>query len=127
MGDHKVAAGRHRVQQPADDGARLVVVGDEVQDPEKHDGDRSVEVEGASGVVEDFIRLLKIGIDVVGGALWATDQQCARVGEDQRIVVDVHDARFWRDTLGDLMGVVGGRQTGTYVEELPYLGLAGQV
>lgn len=34
------------------------------------------------------------------------------------VVVDVDDAGFRRDALGDLMGVVDGRQPGADVEEL---------
>ena len=47
--------------------------------------------------------------------------------QHERIVVDVDDPGIRRDRLGDLMGVVGGRQAGTDVQELPDPRFAGQV
>jgi hypothetical protein len=47
--------------------------------------------------------------------------------QDQRVVVDVDDARLRSHPLGDLVGVVGGGQAGADVEELPDAGLTGQV
>ncbi len=44
----------------------------------------------------------------------------------QRVVVDVHDAGVRGDLLGDLVGVLRGRQAGAQVEKLPDPGL-GQV
>lgn len=45
----------------------------------------------------------------------------------KRIIVDVHDPRFWRQPLGDLVGVVSGRQPCAYVQELTNALLARQV
>jgi hypothetical protein len=49
------------------------------------------------------------------------------MGQDDRVVVDVDDLRVRGDPLGDLVGVVGGRQAGADVQELADLRLAGQV
>jgi hypothetical protein len=47
--------------------------------------------------------------------------------QDQRIVVDVDDARLRCDLLGHLMRVVEGGQSRSDVEELPDSDLRGQV
>src|SRR5439155_14279717 len=69
----------------------------------------------------------QIGVDVVGDAFRAAREQGTGVREDQRVVVDVDDARFRGDRLGHLMGVVRGRQTGADVEELADAGFAGEI
>ena len=69
----------------------------------------------------------QVGVDVVAGALGGAGQQGAGVHQHERVVVDVDDARFRRDRLRDLVGVVGGGQPGADVEELPDARLAGQV
>lgn len=43
------------------------------------------------------------------------------------VVVDVHDAAFWRDPLCDFVSVVGSGQTGADVEELTNSRLTSQV
>jgi hypothetical protein len=42
------------------------------------------------------------------------------MSEHQRVVVHVDDLRVRRDALRHFVSVLHGRQTGTYVEELPY-------
>jgi len=59
--------------------------------------------------------------------LGAAGEQRAGVHQHQRVVVDVDDAGLGRDGLGDLVGVVGGRQAGADVLELADARLAGQV
>jgi hypothetical protein len=49
------------------------------------------------------------------------------VRQHQRVVVHVHDPGLRCDPLRDLMRVVGRREPGPHVEELPDPGLAGQV
>jgi hypothetical protein len=48
------------------------------------------------------------------------------VGEDHRIVVHVHDPGVRGRGLGDLMGVVDGRQAGADVEELADAAFGGE-
>jgi hypothetical protein len=49
------------------------------------------------------------------------------MGEDDGVVVHVHDPAVGRLRLRDLVGVVGRGDAGADVEELPDAGLAGQV
>ena len=49
------------------------------------------------------------------------------MGEHDGVVIDVNDAGFGRDPLGDLMGVASGRDAGADIEELPDPGLGGEV
>jgi hypothetical protein len=49
------------------------------------------------------------------------------VGEHDGVVVDVDDAGFRRDGLGDLVDVGGGGDAGADIEELPDPGLGGEV
>ena len=49
------------------------------------------------------------------------------MGQDQGIVVHVDDLGLRGHALGDLMGIVRGRQAGPDIQELADPGLAGQV
>src|SRR5690606_26850369 len=127
VGDDEVAAGGEPGEQPPDDRAGLVVVGDVAEDVQQHQPDGLVEVERPAGLGEDPLGFAYVGVDVAGGALRAAGQQRAGVGEDERVVVDVDDAGVGRGALRHLVGVVDGRQAGADVEELPDADLAGQV
>lgn len=63
----------------------------------------------------------------LSGRHWETPQQGRGVQQHHRVVVDVDDAALRRLALGDLVGVVRGRDAGTEVEELRDAGLTGQV
>src|SRR6266571_1717196 len=102
IAEGEIAARWHGIQQALDDRLRVVGVGD------------------LAGVAQ-------VGVDVVAGALGRAGEQGAGVHQHERIVVDVDDARFRGDRLGDLVGVVGGRQAGADVQELADPRLAGQV
>lgn len=65
-----------------------------------------------------------VGFDVTGRTLRAAGKQRPGVGQHERIVVDVDHPRFGSDSLGDLVGVVDGRQPGPDIEELADSGLA---
>jgi hypothetical protein len=90
-----------------------------VQDRQQHQRDRLVEVQRGPGLLHDRVRVAHVGFGVVGRALGGARQQCAGMRQHQRIVVDVHDPRLRGEPLRDLVGVVGGRQAGADVEELP--------
>lgn len=61
-----------------------------------------------------------VDLDVLGGALGGGTQQGRRVGEDDRVVVAVDDARVRGGLLGDLVKVGLGGDAGADVEELAY-------
>ncbi|MDX3388035.1 hypothetical protein PV682_42345 [Streptomyces niveiscabiei] len=50
----------------------------------------------------------------------------AAVGQDQRVVVDVHDPGVRGGAVYDVVGVLGGPQAGAAVQVLGDAGLAGQ-
>ena len=93
MGQHQGAAGRQRVDQGAHDAVRVLVVGYEVHERDEGECDRPAEVEEATGVVEDRLRIAHIGLDVVRGAFGPADQQGLRVAQDDGVVVRVDDPR----------------------------------
>jgi hypothetical protein len=97
------------------------------EDPEQHQGDRPGQVQGPAGGGQDRVGVVEVGVDIGGGPLRAAGQQGPGVGQDHRVVVDVHDPGLGGDPLGHLVGVVGRRQAGADVEELADPGLAGQV
>ena len=89
--------------------------------------DRPGEVERPGRPRAGSPRVAQVGLEVGGRALGGAGQQGAGVGEDQRVVVHVDDRAIPGRFLGDLVGVVGGRQAGADVEELPDPDLRGQV
>jgi hypothetical protein len=96
------------------------------QDADHHDRDGLGEVERAPRGSQDLLRVPDVGVDVVGGSQRVAGQQGPGVDQDQRVIVDVDDPGLGRDALCQLVGVVGRRQAGPEVEELPDTGLAGQ-
>ena len=92
VGHHQVAAGRQGVKQTAHDAVRVVVIADEVHDPEQGEGDWLGEVERLGGLGEDRTGVVQIGIDVGGGALRVAGEKGTCVDQDERVVVDVDDA-----------------------------------
>jgi hypothetical protein len=97
------------------------------QDSHQHERDRLAEVQGLRGGGQDLVGVAHVGVDVGRDPLRSAGQQGAGVGQDQGIVVHVDDPGVGGDSLGDLVGVVGGRQAGADVQELANLGLTGQV
>jgi hypothetical protein len=74
VGHDQVAAGRDGIHQPRHDRVRVVGVGDEVQDRDEQDSDRTGEVEGVGGAPEDRVGVPQVGLDVVGpafGGCWS--------------------------------------------------------
>ncbi len=106
---------------------RLVSVGDVLQHHQGHDRDGLAEVQQLGGLAEDLAGLPGVGVHVGGGALGGAGQQRPGVGQHDRVIVHVDDARLRRRPLGHLVGVVGGRQAGADVQELPHPGLVDQV
>jgi MFS family permease len=123
------AAGRQGVKQRREDLGGLPLIRDVVQDGDEHQRDGLAEVEHLPGhrVGQDGRGLTQVGLDVSGAAIRSGGQQGARVREDQRVVVDVDDARGRRGRLGDFVHVAGGGQPGPDVEELPDARLFRQV
>src|SRR5690606_26881774 len=127
VADQEVAARGQRGQQPPDDPARLVVLGQVAEDPAEDQRHGLAEVEGVGGGGEDLVDVVQVGVQVGGGPLRGGDQQGPRVRQHQGVVVDVDDARLGGDRLRELVGVARRGQPGADVEELAHPGLAGQV
>jgi len=125
MGQRKVAARRQRARQPGHDPVGIFLVVDVLQDGHQRDRDRPGEVKQPSRLVQDPAGVTQVTVHVGGLALRAADQQRTGVGQDHRIVVHVDHVGLRRDRLGDLVGVVRGRDAGADVEELPDAGLGG--
>ncbi len=123
----QVAARRQAVEQRAHDRAGLFVVRDVPEHADHQQRDRLGEVQRLGRLGDDRLGVVHVGVDVAGGALGRAGEQRAGVGEHQRVVVDVDDAGFRGQPLGDLVGVVGGRQARADVEELAYALLLDQV
>src|SRR5690606_23307288 len=73
----------------------------------------------------DLVGPAQVALDV-GRRAVAAAQQRVRVGQDDRVVVDVDDAGVGRDLEGDGMGVVVVRDAGADVEELAQPAFAGE-
>jgi hypothetical protein len=127
MGQREIAALRQRANEAGHDPVGVLVVVDVLQDGHQRDRDRPGEVKQPSRLVQDPACVTQVTVDVGGLAFRAADQQRAGVGQDHRIVVHVDHAGRRRDRLGDLVGVVRGRDAGADVEELPNAGLGRQV
>ncbi|OLT34374.1 hypothetical protein BJF79_07335 [Actinomadura sp. CNU-125] len=119
MGDDQVAAGCEPGDQTGDGGAYPAVVDEVAQHPQHQQPDRLGEVQGAGRLGEDGAGVAGVGGHDVDGAAAPAGEHGAGVGQDERVVVDVHHARIRGDALGDLVGVVDGRQADADVEELP--------
>src|SRR6266516_1285920 len=116
--DRQVAAGWHGIHEASHCSPRVLGVLDQVQDPEQHDSDRPLEVEGARGACEDLLRIAQIRLQVVDGAGGRACEQRPCMGEHDRVVVDVDDARIRGRRLRHLVGVVRGGNPCADVEEL---------
>ncbi len=126
LGQHQVAARRHRRQQRGDDPVRVVGVHDQVHDRDQHDRHRAGEVQRPCRVRQDRARIAQVRVEVVGRPLRRAGEQRPGMGEHDRVVVHVDHAAVLRHRLGHLVGVVRGRDAGTDVEELPDPRLGGQ-
>src|SRR5690606_40075531 len=102
-----------------------VGLGDDVKDADEDASDGLPEVEGGGGALEDLVGPAQVALDV-GRRAVAAAEQGVRVGQDDRVVVDVDDAGVGRDLGGDGMGVVVVRDAGADVEELAQPALAGE-
>jgi hypothetical protein len=127
MVKREVAAGGHGLHEAAHDRIRLIVVHHVPQHAKHRDRDRLAEVQRPAGVSDDGSGIMHVCVDIVGGPLGRAGQQGPRMRQYQGIVVDVDDLALRRHALGDLMGVVRGRQAGPDIQELADPGLAGQV
>ena len=122
VGQQEIAAGHDRVQQGPDDRSGLVVVQHEVQDAQHDERDRLAEVERGLRGPHDGGGLVRVGVDVAGDRRRGAGQERAGVGQDDRVVVDIHHPRVRPDGRGDLMGVLRGGQARADVQELPHPG-----
>ena len=86
--DGQVTAGRQGRHEPGHDVPGVIVVRDEVQDPEDRQRDRLRQIEGLPQprVTKNLVRVAQVGVDVGGGALG----------------VLVSRARAWVSTIGSL-------------------------
>jgi hypothetical protein len=98
-----------------------------MQDGYQHERHRLREVERVHRVLEDRLRLPEVALDIGGGAFGAALQQEVSVRQDDRVVVDVDDARVRCCPLGDGVDVVAVRDAGADVEELPDASFGRQV
>ena len=114
-------------QIPGDFLSTIVVVQHMPQHAEHRDRDRLAEVKRLAGAGDDGRGIVHVCVNVVGGTLGRTGQQGPRVRQYQGVVVHVDDLGFRRHALGDLVGIVGGRQAGSDIKELADPGLPGQV
>ncbi len=89
-----------------------------VQDRRETEAHRAVQVEGGAGVGEDRVRVAQIRVRVGRPAFRTAGQQRTGVGEDHRVVVDVHDpgVRATPCAISCTFGRVG--EAGADVEEL---------
>jgi hypothetical protein len=123
----EVAARSQGGEVGPDHGGRLVVVDDVAQDAGHDQRHGPVQVHCAGGLGQHLRGLPGIGVEVPRGALRGARQQRPGVLLHQRVDVDVDDPGLRRQPLRHLVDVVGGRQTGADVEELPDPGLGGDV
>jgi hypothetical protein len=126
VGEAEMAAGRHGLPETGDDLVRILLAGDEVEDGREQDRDRAVQIDEAEhvGVVENLFRPSQIRTHdpyVVGGL-----EQRVRMGDDDRVVVDVHHAGLRRDRGGHLVDIALRRQPGPDVDDLVDAGLSGE-
>jgi hypothetical protein len=77
--DGQVAAGRNGVHHLGYQRVRVVGVGDDVQDGEQRDRDRTAEVEQLPGPVEVRGGVAQVGVDAGGGAVRVAGEQRAGV------------------------------------------------
>lgn len=125
--ERQIAARRQRVEQAYGHRTGLVVVADQAEDSHQHQADGAAQVEGVGAGGQDRVRVADVGVEVAGGALRGAGQQRLCVGEHQRVVVDVDDPGLGGHPLGDLVGVVDGRQAGADVQVLPDARLVAEV
>ncbi len=109
MGDHQVAARRHRLPQPGHDPGRVLGLSDEMQNRDQQHRHRPGQVQQPPHVrvVEDRLRLAQVGQNGQGGGL--VGQQRVGMRMDHRVVVDVDHPGVPRDLLRDLVDVALGR------------------
>jgi len=122
MRDGHEAAGRQRCDQPVDDAVGVVrvrVVVQEVPDGDQQQAHRFGEVdEGAQlRVGQDPLGVTQVGLRDPGRHPFVGEQGTG-MHDDLRVVVDVDDPGRWVDRLGDLVGVLPGRQSGADVDDL---------
>ncbi len=89
--EHQVAAGGYGFDQLIHNRDRLVGVENKVQDSQHHDHNWLGEVQCFRRGMQNLVGVAGIGVDVVGGALNAADEQGTGVHQDQGIIVDVDD------------------------------------
>ena len=72
----------------------------------------------------DLVRVVHVGVDVVGDPFAGAGEQHTCVDQLQGVVVHVNDFGLGCDALGYFVGVVGRGQAGAEVEELADADLA---
>jgi hypothetical protein len=97
------------------------MIGDEVEDPDKHQRHRLGQVQGLleARVAQNLVRVPQVRVDVRGRALFGADQESTGVRQDNGVVVNVDNPRLGGDLLGDFMHVRARRQAGANIKELP--------
>jgi len=104
VGDDQVTARRHGGEQPADEGGRVVLVRDAVQDPQEHDRDRLIEIQHPGRLRQDLVGVPQVTVDVGGRALGPAGQEGTGVQQHDRDVGEHVVAGFPAD-VGPAFGV----------------------
>jgi hypothetical protein len=117
----EVAARCQGIKQPDKDLSRLVVIDQEGDDRDEYHRDRLAEVQDLPRhlVGQDRLRVAQVAGEVAGAALGGAGQQCPRVRQHRRVIVDVDDPARRVHPLRDLVHIPGRGQAAADVEELP--------
>ncbi|KMO95632.1 hypothetical protein ACS04_22595 [Streptomyces roseus] len=128
VGDDEVAAAGQAAGQVADQGPRVLVVGNALQDPAAQDRDRQAGFEQArdSGVAQDARGVSDVGTqDGRGGGVLGQDQSA--LAQRDGVVVDVDDVGVGAGFAGDLVDVGPVRDARAEVEVAADLVLGGEM
>jgi hypothetical protein len=122
VADHQVGAGGQPVPQVGDDPDGLVLVDDEMQNGDQQDRDLPVQVEVGAYLLTGLDSIRGAGVAGDGDGLVVAGEWCARMDQDQVVVVDVHRACGQVDRLGDLVHVARAGQPCSDVGKLVHPG-----
>ena len=126
MRQREEASRRDRLPESADNLARSLLIGYEMDNRDHGHRGRLPEVDQLPdlGVGEDARRIAQVGQHDAGAAL--TSEQGIGMHMDNRIIVHIRHPHSRIDLMGDLMHIPGGRNTGPDINNLPDTGLTNQ-
>ena len=95
------------------------MIGDEVEDPDKHQRHRLGQVQGLleARVAQNLVRVPQVRVDVRGRALFGADQESTGVRQDNGVVIDIDAPALRCNGPGDLMGVIERGDAGADCEK----------